>query len=422
MSDALPTCAFCKRPRNEVKHLVCRRDDGPLICNRCIKEMNDAIGAEEKRSSTAKKKDEPLKKPREIKAFLDEHVIGQDRAKQDIAVAVYDHFKRREAARKGLHDEENAVEIQKSNVLVMGPSGCGKTECFRAVCRLLRVPFFVGDATRLTQSGYVGDDVETLLQGLMQDAGNDVEKAEWGIIFLDEADKMAKKSGRGATGFRDVSGESVQQALLKIVEGSKVAVPRGMGVKIASGSGSLDLIDTTNILFVFAGSFAGIEEVVDRRVNRGARLGFGTNDQSKKKLTKTDVYSQVTEEDLLDFGLIPELLGRLPVRTSVIELTDAEMIRILTEPKNAIIKQKKALFAMDGITLTFDEGALRAIAQEAKGMETGARALRTIVERVIKPFAYDAPSDAGLSSILITEETVKGGAAEMVRRSVAAVG
>lgn len=416
-----PVCSFCKRPRNEVKHLLNRRDDGPLICDRCVKAMNDAVLAEERRSSATKRKEEPLRKPHEIRSFLDEHVIGQDRAKKDIAVAVYDHFKRREAARRGSGEEEG-VEIQKSNVLLMGPSGCGKTECFRAVARLLKVPFYVGDATRLTQSGYVGDDVESLLQGLMQDAGGDVEKAEWGIIFLDEADKMAKKSGRGATGYRDVSGEGVQQGLLKLVEGSKVPCPRGMGAKIVAGPGSVDVIDTTNILFVFAGSFAGIEEVVGRRVNKGARLGFGSNEVVRKNLTKTDVYEQVTEEDLLEFGLIPELLGRLPVRTSVIELTDEEMIRILTEPKNAIIKQKSALFAMDGVTLSFDPSALKAIAQEAKKMETGARALRTIVERVIKPFAYDAPSDPTLASILITEETVKGGKADIVRRSVVGVG
>ena len=406
-AETMPRCSFCRRPRNEVKHLV-GREGVALICNRCIKEMGDAISAEDRRSSVAKKKEEPLRKPVEIKQFLDLHVIGQERAKRDIAVAVYDHFKRREAMRLG--GDDDGVDIQKSNVLLMGLSGCGKTEIFRAVSRLLRVPFYVGDATRLTQAGYVGDDVETLLQGLLQDAGGDAEKAQWGIIFLDEADKLAKKSGRGATGYRDVSGEGVQQSLLKLVEGSRVPVIR---------RGNMEHIDTANILFVFAGSFAGIEETVGRRVNKGARLGFGSSDFQKKDLSKTEVYEQITEEDLLEFGLIPELLGRLPVRTAVFELTDEEMIRILTEPKNSIIKQKIALFAMDNIDLTFEESALRAIAKEARGMETGARALRTIVERSLRNYAYTAPSDTSIASIIVTEETVAGGEARVIRRTKA---
>jgi ATP-dependent Clp protease ATP-binding subunit ClpX len=383
-------------------------DDNVLICNRCVDELTNTINSEERRAGAKKKREEPLRKPIEIKQFLDQHVIGQNQAKEDIAVAVYDHFKRREAFRKG--GEEDGVEIQKSNVILMGPSGMGKTEIARAVARLLRVPFYVGDATRLTQAGYVGDDVETLLQGLLQEAGGDNEKAEWGIIFLDEADKLAKKSGRGATGYRDVSGEGVQQSLLKLVEGSKVPVIR---------RGNVETVDTTNILFVFAGSFAGIDEAVSRRVNKGARMGFGSADLGKKELTKTEVYQQITEEDLLEFGLIPELLGRLPVRTSVYELTEEEMVRVLTEPKNSILKQKRALFALDNIELTFEDAALQAIAKEARTMETGARALRTIVERVIKPYAFSAPSDPSIASIVITEEAVKGGEARLMRRAKA---
>jgi len=294
----------------------------------------------------------------------------------------------------------------------------GKTELARTIAKMLRVPFFVGDATRLTQAGYVGDDVESLLQGLIQDADGEVERAQWGIIFIDEFDKLARKSGRGATGYRDVSGEGVQQALLKILEGSKMVVPRGMGMKVGAGG---DVFDTSNVLFICAGSFAGIEEVIDKRVNRGAGIGFGSG--QKAKLTKSDTYLQVGEDDVLDFGLIPELMGRLPVITTTIDLTEHEMVRILTEPKNAIIKQFQALFSMDGIDLQFDEEALRAIAQEAKRRPTGVRALRGIVETVLRPYSFTAPSDPTLKAIRITGDTVtKASEAVMVREGSKATG
>jgi len=296
----------------------------------------------------------------------------------------------------------------------------GKTELARSIARMLKVPFFVGDATRLTQAGYVGDDVESLLQGLLQDADGEVERAQWGIIFIDEFDKLARKSGRGATGYRDVSGEGVQQALLKVLEGSKMVVPRGMGSR-AGMSMQGDVFDTTNVLFVCAGSFAGLEEVIEKRVNHGAGIGFGAREA--KKLSRTDVYLQATEDDVLEFGLIPELMGRLPVLTTTLELTESEMVRILTEPKNAIIKQFQALFSMDDIDLQFDEAALAAIAREAQKRPTGARALRGIVETLLRPYSFDAPSDSSIKAIRITEDAVTGkGQAVLVRHEQATGG
>ena len=411
--STMATCAFCGRPRNEVRALI-GNDGGPYICNRCLEDGYKAYaGAQVRPENAGSKEEAPLRKPREIKSILDDYVIAQDKAKTDLSIAVYNHYKRREAAKRGM--DFNGVEPQKSNILLIGPSGVGKTELARTIAKMLQVPFFVGDATRLTQAGYVGDDVESLLQGLIQDANGDIGRAQWGIIFIDEFDKLARKSGRGATGYRDVNGEGVQQAILKLLEGSNMMVPRGMGMR-AGMSGQGDAFDTSNVLFICAGSFAGIEEVVDRRVNRKASLGFGAPE--RQKMANSDVYLQVTEEDILDFGLIPELMGRLPVLTTVGELTEDEMVRILTEPKNAIVRQFQALFQMDGIDLQFDEGALRAIAREAKRRPTGARALRSIVELILRPYSFDAPSDPDLTAIQVTEDAVTGkGQAVLVRKA-----
>jgi len=390
------SCSLCQRPENEVKQLV-EMTGGACICNRCVATAAGLIGASPKQK---KEEDAPLLKPKEIHAALSDYVIGQEHAKKDISVAIYNHYKRREALKHGINFE---VEIQKSNILILGPTGSGKTELARTIAKKLKVPLFVGDATKLTSSGYVGDDVESLLQGLMTTCGNDVEKAEWGIVFLDEVDKIARKSGKSDSGFRDVSGEAVQQALLKMLEGNQVSVPRagksGMG-------GEYDILDTSNILFICAGSFAGIEESVNRRKNSGASLGFGG--QSRTKFTGTDIYMAVEEDDILDFGIIPEMLGRIPVRTTTVLLTEDEMVRILTEPKNALIKQFQALFEMDGIDLQFDEEALKAIGREAIKRPTGARALRSIVERILKPYAYDSPSDPSIKGIRVTKEVVEG--------------
>jgi ATP-dependent Clp protease ATP-binding subunit ClpX len=396
-------CAFCGKPKNEVKQLL--ETDRSAICNKCVASAVQAMGGEA--PVAAKKKEEkPLLRPKEIMGWLDQFVISQDKAKRDISVAVYNHYKRREALRKGLvmAEELGKVEIQKSNVLLLGPSGTGKTEIARAISRMLGVPFYVADATRMTQAGYVGDDVESMLQGLIGDAGGDIERAEWGIIFVDEIDKLARKSGRSVSGSRDVTGEGVQQALLKLVEGSKVIVPRGLNKFV--GDRGADVLDTTNILFVCAGSFAGIEDVVRRRVNKAARIGFGDS-AGKKDLDTTEVYLQIIEEDILEFGMIPELMGRLPVLTTTLPMTEDELVRVLTEPKNALVTQFKALMAMDGISLVFEVEALKAIGREAQKRPTGARALRSILEDLLRDYVFEHAGDPTVQAIQITQDVVE---------------
>lgn len=400
-------CSFCSRPRNEVKKLYMPLNGGPAICNKCLKEANKDDALTDEAKPSAKSTDFLLKTPREMYAYLQEHVIAQDDAKKMMSVAVYNHYKRRDALRKGVQLE---VTIDKSNVLLMGPSGCGKTQIARSLARMLKVPFYVADATKLTSAGYVGDDVESLIQGILAECNGDVDKAQWGICFLDEFDKLARKSGRNASGYRDVSGEGVQQALLKIIEGSKIAVPRGHA---RSGQGGeADLVDTTNILFICAGSFAGIEEVVSARSNKDVRVGFGS--ERRKELDAKEVFTQVTEEDILEFGIIPELLGRIPVHTSVYPLTEDEMVQILTEPKDSLVKQYQALFQMDGIQLEFTEGALRAIGREANRRPTGARALRTIVAGFLDKYTYELAGRRDVERVIVTEETAATGKAEVV--------
>lgn len=405
-------CGFCGRPDNEVQALI-GNEGGPFICNRCIGPVAEAFGQD---APTATQEDKPVPNPREIQAFLDQYIIGQESARKDISVAVYKHYRRREAASKNLlvGTGLDQVEIQKSNVLVLGPSGTGKTEILRAVTKLLEVPFYVADATKMTSAGYVGEDVESCLQGLVAAAGGDIERAQWGIVAIDEIDKLCRKSGRGATGYRDVSGEGVQQALLKLVEGGEVMVPRQMN-KIVASHGDSDRIDTTNILFICMGSFAsGLDKVVEKRVNKGARIGFGSGDQRKRELTLTEVYGLVEEDDVLEMGIIPELAGRLPVLTSTLPLTEDEMIRILTEPRNAIAKQFQAQMAMDGINLTFEDPAYKAIAQMAMESETGARALRRIMEKVLKEYVFEYSGDTKVKAIHITGEVVKDNAEALI--------
>lgn len=415
MADStIARCNFCRRPRNEVKALISagEGEEAVHICNRCLDQGHKAFTQEQKKAQTAQEKEAPLKKPVEIKAFLDEHVIAQDKAKTDIAIAVYNHYRRREAIRAGV--EMGDIEIQKSNILLMGPSGVGKTELARSISKMLNVPFHIGDATRLTQAGYVGDDIESLVQGLIANASGDIERAQWGIIFIDEFDKLARKTGRSGTGFRDVGGEGVQQSILKMLEGSTMSIPRGVGMRVGMG-GQADDFDTKNVLFICAGSFAGMEDVVERRVNKRSHVGFGS--EEKKKLTKTDVYLATTEEDVLEFGLIPELMGRLPVLTTCVDLTEDQMVQILTEPKNAILKQFSALFKLDNIDLQFDEAAMKAIARDALKRPTGARALRSIVEDVLRPYSFESRSHDNIKAIRITEDVVnKKGEAVMVLR------
>lgn len=403
--EGMKHCDFCDRPENEVKKMVAR--EGKFICNKCVSEVTQALGSAPAEEKPNKKAEVPVRPPKEIKAFFDQHVISQDRAKTDIAVAVYNHFKRRDALKKGYMPSDEAlagVEIQKSNILLLGPSGTGKTELARAVARMLKVPFYIADATKMTQAGYVGDDVESMLQGLIADANGDIPRAEWGVIFIDEIDKLARKSGRGATGYRDVSGEGVQQSLLKLIEGSKVNVPRG-GLKVDAGQGA-DQIDTTNILFIGAGSFAGIDETITRRVNKKAAVGFGA--EARQVLTSKEVYDLFKEDDVLDFGLIPELLGRLPVLTTTQPLSEEDLVRILTEPKHALVKQFRALFAMDGIDLQFDPEALKAIGREANKRPTGARALRSIIEDLLRPYSYEYRGNPEVKVIRVTPEMVEG--------------
>jgi len=403
----MPNCSFCGRPDNEVQKLV-GKEGGPLICNRCVGSAAEALGQQVRED---KDEDKPVPNPREIMAHLDQYVIGQESARKDVSVAIYKHFRRREAAAQNilLGTDLEDVEIEKSNILMLGPSGTGKTHIARAVARFLGLPFYVADATKLTQAGYVGEDVETMLQGLVADAGGDIERAEWGVIVVDEFDKLCRKSGRGATGYRDVSGEGVQQALLRLVEGGVVMVPRKFS-KVVASMGDSDPVDTTNILFICMGSFAsGAKEVVTKRVNKDTSIGFGAKRRTKKDLDMAEIYSQVIEEDLLELGIIHELAGRLPVLTSTLPLTEGEMFRILTEPKNAIAKQFQAQFAMDRMKLTFDDAAYRAIANEAIDGETGARALRRILERVLKPFVFQyAGKDSPIEALHITEDVVAG--------------
>jgi ATP-dependent Clp protease ATP-binding subunit ClpX len=410
----MPDCAFCGRPENEVKKLV-GREGGALICDRCVVGAAEALGREVLED---KEEDKPIPNPREIQAHLDKYIIGQESARQDISVAIYKHYRRREAAAQNLllgTDLED-VEIQKSNILLLGPSGTGKTEIARTVSRFLGLPFYVADATKMTQSGYVGEDVETCLQGLVSDASGDIERAQWGIVVIDEIDKLCRKTGRGATGYRDVSGEGVQQALLRLVEGGIVMVPRQFS-KIVASMGDSDPVDTTNILFICMGSFAsGLDEVVAKRVNKDVAIGFGAKAR-KKDLDLTEVYQLAEEEDVLEMGLIPELAGRLPVLTSTLPLTEDEMVRILTEPRNAIAKQFRAQFAMDRIRLTFEDEAYREMAQMAMKGETGARALRRIMERVLKPYVFKyAGSTPTIEAIHITEAVVKDGAEAVITR------
>ena len=402
MANKHQSCSFCGKPKEETRRLI-TGPDGACICDECVEICKSMVDEWEKEK--APQEQVPLKKPAEIKAELDKYIVGQDKAKRVLSVAVYNHYKRINATVDKKKDDDE-VEIEKSNVLLLGPTGSGKTLLARTLAKILNVPFATSDATTLTEAGYVGEDVENILLKLIQNADYDIERAQRGIIYIDEIDKIARKS-ENVSITRDVSGEGVQQALLKIIESTTASVPPQGGRKHPSQE--CLRIDTTNILFICGGAFVGLDRIVSSRKD-DTTLGFGGKVKLGEHEADYTVLDDVKPQDLTKFGLIPEFVGRIPIVVSLEQLDETALVKIMTEPKNAIIKQYQKLVGFDGVKLTVEDEAVREIAQTAIRLKTGARGLRTIIENVMTEVMYQIPSEENVEEVIVTKECLTDGA------------